>query len=193
MRVSAILLLVLALHPSPGLSQQAGPSPIAMGGSIPDFVMLSPPFGQSNVVAEKDGLDAVSLSSGPDRIIVRLENTNRSSTSSARLKIWIRTNTSYKVEASLLSDAPEASVMVSPIKARPTGPRVVASALDLFGASSGRTQITTRPNRIAAGARISKGSISSANNAIELLLNVEVEQKSFAAKPVDILFRIEPE
>ncbi|HYP25456.1 MAG TPA: hypothetical protein VE262_01945 [Blastocatellia bacterium] len=187
-----ILLLALALYPSPGLSRQVGPSPIGIGGSIPDFVMISPPFGQSDVVTEKDGLEAVSLSSRPDQIIVRLENTNRSSTSSARLRIWIRTNTYYKVEASLLADAPEASVMLSPVTARPTGPGVVASALNLFAASSGRAQITTQPNKIAAGARISRGAISSASNAIELVLNVEVEQKSAAAKPVDILFRIEP-
>lgn len=192
MRLSAILFLLLALCPAPGLSRQTGSAPVAMGGSVPSFVTISPPLGQSDVVVEKDGIEGVVTSSDGDRIIVRLENIDRSSGSSARLRVWIRTNTAYKVEALLMADAPESSVTISAIKARPTGPGVVASALGTFQAMAERTLITTRAQPLASGARISKGAITSPNNAIELVLNVEVEQGSVAAKPVYLVIGIKP-
>lgn len=192
MRLSTILLLAMITCPSTGLSQQMGPSAAAIGGGVSSSVMLSPPFGNGDVLVEKNGLDGSARSAGQDRIIVRLQSANPSSASSARLRIWIRTNTAYKVEASLLVDEPESAVMLSAVKARPTGPGVVTSALDSFGPVAARTRITPRPIEIATGARISRGAISSPYNAIELVLDVDVERRATASKPVEILLRIRP-
>lgn len=192
MRLSTILLLALIASPRTGLSQHLGSSAAAIGGGVSSSVMISTPFRQGDLLVEKSGLDGSAKSAGPDQIIVRLESVNPSSISSARLRIWIRTNTAYKVEASLLVDDPESAVMLSSVKARPTGAGVVASALESFGPLAARTGITAQPNEIARGARISKGSVSSPHNAIELVLDVDVEQRSARAKPVEILIKIRP-
>jgi hypothetical protein len=192
MRLSTILLLALVMYPSVGVSQQLGPSTVAISGAVSSSVMISLPFGKGDVLIEKGGLDCSTRSSGQDRIIVRLQSANPSSISSAELRIWIRTNTAYKIEASLLADDPEWTVTLSTVGARPTGPGVVASALDGFGPVAARTRITARSQEIATGARISRGAISSPYNAIELVLNVDAEQRSASAKPVEILLRIRP-
>jgi hypothetical protein len=188
---TALLILSLALHATIASAQQPVGGAVAVRGSISPKTMIE--MATINATSA-DGLakSLIRNAGGGDKVTLRLVGAPDDGISQVRVRLLMRTNTVYRLHASVSSidSAPPIALLVTSMRA--TGRLVIPAALVSTRMASAPVHLSSEPRLIAEGPRISVGAPHSPSNAIEIELLVEVSSKSSSGWSGDLVFTISP-
>ncbi|HLG13979.1 MAG TPA: hypothetical protein VJH03_05535 [Blastocatellia bacterium] len=183
---AAVLLFLFHAGIAQGQSTGAGP----ISGRVVPAVVLSPAAEALSVNTTSD-VSATVFSVGRDRVVVRVSGSSQSAVARVSVRLLMRTNTRYRLSASLVSPQTSPSIAGSIRSVNPTGPAVVPSAKHGLVDLKSATVLSANPLTLVDGPRISTGAPSSPRNALDVEVMLDIAQGPAAAWSTDVLFTIE--
>lgn len=181
---------MLAASFIPASAGQSSTASLTVRGSVGAAALIAP--SGNNAVTVQGDISAQMIVLDRSSILVRLAGTTAGRGSRVRVRLLMRTNTGYELRASASGVAADASVAAAIGSAHPTGPAVFPGALARFRKVSSAVELSSVPAWLARGPRISQGSASSPNNAIEIEVLLEVVSHSSKGWSSDVTFAIAP-
>jgi hypothetical protein len=181
-----LLMFALACGPIAAIAQQSGASATGLRGVASAKATLSP-SGDGRAFISGDGVRVNLAPEGDERLRIHLAGTPQSHDRAVIVRLLLRSNSAFELQSLLLrsSDSPQISISVTSF--RPTGPAVVAGAIDSITTRAPQIDLSETTSVIATGSRISRGPASLATNAVEIELRFEARPVASGAWLADII------